>query len=166
MEGHGGDTELPYGKIAGWGMAASAALTLGLLALSPVSPVCLVDEVLDGKIQIRLGEPVAAAGGAARAGELLSGTLSGLLDGALAGGRAWRPALRGEVPGEMGPEARERLRRELRRELRGMAPELRGAVLEGLLPVVPELTRELDRIGADVRLQGFSMGPAVTVGSI
>lgn len=166
MEGRGRDTELPYGKIAGWGMAASAALTLGVLALSPVSPVCLVEKALDGKIHLRLGEPVVASGGTARSGELLSGTLSGLLDGVLAGGRAWRPALRGEDLGEMGPEARRRLRRELRRELRGLGPELRGAVLEGLLPLVPGVTGELEGIGAGVRPEGVSMGPAVRVGSI
>ena len=170
MDGRTGETELPYRKIAGWGMAASAVVTLGLLALCPLSPARMVEKALDGSLQIRLGDSVTTSVVAAGADGLLPGALSGVLDGVRGGTRAWGSALRAEALGGLGPDARQRIRRELRgelrRELRGMAPELQGAVLEGLLPVVPELTAELEGVGAGVRLRGLSVDPAVAAGSI
>jgi hypothetical protein len=164
------ETELPYRKIAGWGMAASAVVTLGLLALCPLSPARMVERALDGPLQIRLGDAVTSSTVTGGADGLLSGTLSGVLDGVRVGSRPWGLVPRAEAPGGLGPEARQRirrgLRRELRRELRGMGPELRGAVLEGLLPVVPELTGELKGIGAGVWLQGLSVDPAAAAGAI
>lgn len=57
--------ELPYGRWAAWGAAASAVLTLTAVLFAPLSPVCLARQAVDAA---RTG-PGEAAAAMARAGE-------------------------------------------------------------------------------------------------
>lgn len=110
--------ELPYGKMAAWGVAASAVLTLAAVLFAPLSPVRLAREAVDA---VRAGEARAAAA------TVRSGAETARASGEL--GR-W---IRAEVREELGPGVRARIRVEMRRGLRealeeGLEPGLRGAL--------------------------------------
>lgn len=135
----GNDLEMPYGKIAAWGMGLSAVATVAFFALAPCSPFVVAQELIEeGKVSVRhvdvpwVGrvpvalewrpDPLEARLQAAGA---LRHALDGLED-------EWRvvlphlrrelrwvePQLRRELREEFGPEVRDELREELRRELR------------------------------------------------
>lgn len=111
------EDRIPYGKVAAWGMAASAAVTLAVLALAPCSP-------------LRLAARLAGADGFRVVAMLPDGGEAGELGPALAEG------LRG-VLGE-GSDLELRVRTEVRRDV------LRDLVREWSR-LGPELQRELMR---------------------
>lgn len=134
--------ELPYGKMAAWGVAASAVLTLSAVLFAPLSPVRLAREAVDA---VQAGEARAAAAA------VRSGAETGRASVEL--GR-W---IRAEIREELGSDVRARLRLEMRRELHaalveGLEPGLRGA----LAPVVLGLRVDGVRAGAPL--------PAITIG--
>lgn len=110
--------ELPYGKMAAWGVVASAVLTLAAVLFAPLSPVRLAREAVDA---VRTGEARAAAVAVRGGAEAARG--SGEL------GR-W---IRAEIRQEAGPAVRARLRLEMSREIvealeGGLEPGLRDAL--------------------------------------
>ncbi len=99
--------DLPYGRWAAWGVAASVALTLAAVLFAPLSPVRLALEAVD-----TLRAPQArATATAVRAGPEAARRLAEM--------ERWiGPELTREIRHDLAPDVRTAVRLELRRELR------------------------------------------------
>ena len=115
--------EMPYGKIAAWGVAASAAVTVAAVLFAPLSPWCLAKQALRGVGLTEDGRAaVAVSGGQARAVAAAARVDRDL-------GREVAEAIRQEI----GPELRRELRIEMRREFRSLVEQEAGGELSGAL---------------------------------
>lgn len=118
--------ELPYGRIAAWGVAVSAALTLAAVLFAPLTPSDLARRALDGPTDAGEGVAATVAGhgieDAAAAVELDGRTSAELAE-----------ALRGELETELRTELRRELRIEMRRELRDLVERDLAEVLPAVL---------------------------------
>lgn len=115
--------EMPYGKIAAWGVAASAAVTLAAVVFAPLSPWCAAKQALRGAGLMEDGRAaVAISGDRTRAAAAVARVHKDL-------GRELAEAVRQEI----GPELRRELRIEMRREFRSLVERDLGGELSGSL---------------------------------
>lgn len=117
--------ELPYGRIAAWGVAVSAALTLAAVLFAPLTPSDLARRALDGPTDA--GEGVAATVAGHGIGDAAAVEVDGRTSTRLA------EALRGELETELRTELRRELRIEMRRELRDLVERDLAEVLPTVL---------------------------------
>lgn len=144
------DRELPYGKMAAWGMAASAVVTVAVVLFAPLSPLRVVGQglgVVRGLEARATAMASGAPGEALRPGAEVSIHLR----------RELGRELHRELRHELGRELRLELRRELNGELgamlvRNLDAELRGQLVPALDAWISAGTRAAAAPGVTVGL--------------
>lgn len=156
MEHSDADRELPYRKIAGWGLAASALVTMALVAFcAPLSPLALARGLVDGNVSVRMPGvgPTTRAEARLEARETRREALRAARDArrealdAVDGARRGARAASGEARAATA-DAREEARRALRDALRDLDEEISRELGSGL---EIGLGPGLHRMGIDAR---------------